>query len=189
MYHDEQDDLASHDFPDYTVKRKRGRPRKTFQPIQKRGNLRLQNKQIIAVPDMKYHERLSYENTRRWCHKNPELAELIADIVEHKHKCSMSLLEHLITVYAKEHKVKMEDGVLLSSRYKSHLPKSYSDPCRRGRRMIMPLKSGRAFETTIAQMNCMKWIVTTCVLRYAEDNFDSIKLSLDAYRKKKKKLP
>lgn len=103
---------------------------------------------------------------------------------------SLRLIDWICTTYSKQHRLlfaKSNGSVIdIHSSYKSHLRsygKSRFDIFRRGTKLTIDV-DGETIETTIAQLNFIRWLVTHDVLVYLEENKDRL---LEMQRESQKK--
>lgn len=95
---------------------------------------------------------------------------------------SLRLIDWICTTYSKQHRLLFArsngTGVVdIHSSYKSHLRsfgKNRFDVFRRGEKFTLSLGEDDHIETTIAQLNFFRWLITHDVLVYLEENKDKI---------------
>jgi len=95
---------------------------------------------------------------------------------------SLRLVDWICTTYSKQHRLLFArsngSGVVdIHASYKSHLRsfgKSRFDVFRRGQKIELQMGGGDPLETTIAQLNFFRWLITHDVLVYLEENKEKI---------------
>jgi hypothetical protein len=109
------------------------------------------------------------------------------DIINGKSKISLRLFDWFITRYANKHKTHYKiDGELfyVHISYKAQLKsykKRYFDPFRRRRKFLYSYSKGNYKQnicTTIGQLNFFRWAFTNEVIKYVEENYDTISKSM-----------
>jgi hypothetical protein len=106
-------------------------------------------------------------------------------------KISLRIVDWFATNYAKKYYTlyvieQTEDNVARRFKvyddYKLKL-KAYSkkrfDPFCRWDRISVPYKNGTFIETTIGQLNFFKWALENCVVKYIDDNYDTIEKDMN----------
>lgn len=89
---------------------------------------------------------------------------------------SLRLIDWICTTYSKKHRLLFArpNGSIVDihSSYKSHLRsfgKNRFDIFRRGKKITIPVDGG-TIETTLAQLNFIRWLINHDVLTYLEEN-------------------
>ena len=106
-------------------------------------------------------------------------------------KISLRIVDWFATNYAKKYYTlyvieQTEDNVARRFKvyddYKLKL-KAYSkkrfDPFCRWDRISVPYKNGTFIETTIGQLNFFKWALENCVVKYIDENYDTIEKDMN----------
>jgi len=142
-------------------------------------------KQILTWEKMSLGQRIKFIEFKKFFRDNSEMLESIVQIIEGKHKVSKRILEHLVTNFANSYKLVLpgKDGpFVVYEQYRLNLPKKNMDPCRRGPRIEFPFKD-RFVETTLQQLESLRWVFTTPIFEYAQKNYDVIKKDLNLAKK------
>ena len=101
-------------------------------------------------------------------------------IINGQSTISLRLVDWFVTNYAKKHFViytlrdfrfKVYDDYKLKLRAYS---KKRFDPFCRWDRIIIPYKDNNSIQTTIGQLNFFKWALENEVIKYIEDNYQTI---------------
>jgi hypothetical protein len=106
---------------------------------------------------------------------------------------SLRDLDHLVTSYAKRHGVMYDVNgkpFLLYQSYKSQLrsyTKQYLDPFKRGTRIGFIYDGVNELETTVGQLNFIKFCIQNDILDYAIENLDDIKKDMNELAARKDK--
>ena len=112
-------------------------------------------------------------------------------IITGESKISLRIVDWFATNYAKKYYTlyvieQTEDNVARRFKvyddYKLKL-KAYSkkrfDPFCRWDRISVPYKNGTFIETTIGQLNFFKWALENCVVKYIDENYDTIEKDMN----------
>lgn len=153
-------------------------------------------KKFLTIEDLSLRQLCSYNHSRRFLQKNPDIADTIQKIIEKDRAkpCSLRVLEHLVTKYSRYYDIRLnsqgEEDVngdfYIADEYFRHLPKQDADPCRRG--PLIEYKHGSSIlETTIPQMASTISICSAPTIKYAQNNFLVIRQHLNKRKKIKTK--
>ena len=141
-----------------------------------------------------------FNKEKQFLRAHPDIAGMVVNIIEQKEPWTLRILEHLITNYAAKYALCLDEhgeeaatgsgggGFCVQEEYRKNLPKTELDPCQRGPRVSLPY-CGRLVETTLPQLKCVIWIVSTPILAYARHNYEAIRkdLNIDKRLEPKKK--
>lgn len=101
----------------------------------------------------------------------------LTDLLARKQGISLRNIEWFITNYSKRRNVTIMDGngktVVVHCAYKSSLDgysKKLFDPFCRTEKIEYTLKDGITMNTTVAQLNFIRWCIKTGILQYIRDN-------------------
>ena len=135
-------------------------------------------KSFLEWENMSQGQKIKVNGFLQYFRDHPEFLDPVVQIIEGKHKVSKRILEHLVTNYAKNYKVILDGYYVVHDQYKLKLPKSNMDPCRRGERILFPYKD-RFVETTLQQLESLKWVMSTNIFAYAVKHYEQIKKDLN----------
>jgi hypothetical protein len=156
-------------------------------------------KKLKDIKDLTIRELCLYNYWRRLLLKEPNLSNTIYELIKKRNPISSRILEHLSTGYARKYNICLDlDGkankngeYIVAEQYFNHLPKTDTDPCRRGDLVEILCENGEILRTTISQLGSAIINCRSPLLKYAQDHVDEIRYDLDIekkiYKKKKKK--
>jgi hypothetical protein len=118
--------------------------------------------------------------------------KIMMNIINGESRISLRIIDWFITNYSKLYYtvypvILNNDEIMrfkVHDQYKNKL-KSFSKKrfdifCRHQRISIVYDKEKNLYlESTIAQLNCFKWVIENCILNFIEDNFDDILLDMN----------
>lgn len=119
-------------------------------------------------------------------YENLDNLNIVNDLLENKlidnKKISLRMIDSFVCNYAKIHNTTylLENGKEFNvyDSYRNELKgnhKQIFDPFRRNSRIYVRVKNAnKILETTIAQLNYFRWIITNNILKYILDNFETI---------------
>jgi hypothetical protein len=108
------------------------------------------------------------------------LTTVLRDSQDHEHRLSLRVLDWLCTNYSKSKAVTLSNGTNpfhVHIEYRNALrgvSKRLFDPFARRQRIIITDVDGNPLETTLGQMNFMRWCIRHDVLHYAIENAKAI---------------
>ena len=113
--------------------------------------------------------------------------ETMLNIITGESKISLRIVDWFATNYAKKYYTLYSIDEIRRFKvyvdYKLKL-KAYSkkrfDPFCRWDRISIPYKNGTCIETTIGQLNFFKWALENKVIKYIEDNYETIEKDMNA---------
>ena len=119
-------------------------------------------------------------------YKKNDNIDKILPIINGEHKISLRIIDWFVTNYSKKNFTNyvMENG----KRFKIYVDyklklKAYSkkrfDPFCRWDRIAIPYNDTTCIQTTLGQLNFFKWILENNILKYIEDNIDSIERDMN----------
>ena len=126
----------------------------------------------------------------------------IIPIINGDSKISLRLIDWFVTNYSKKNYIiyGIQDKRGNKTRFKVYVDyklrlKAYSkrrfDPFCRWDRITIPYKENLHIQTTIGQLNFFKWAIENDIIKYIEDNYDTIEKDMNkrnsTARKKEKK--
>ena len=109
-------------------------------------------------------------------YKNEKNADVLSDILESKNNISLRTIEWFITNYSKKKNVTYQSGDSQFSvhlAYKSSLSgysKKLFDPFCRTKRMMYDIPGHGKIETTVAQLNFLRWCIQHDIINYIDKN-------------------
>jgi hypothetical protein len=116
--------------------------------------------------------------------ERPDIKELMPVLLGTS-PTSLRLIDWFVTNYSKRHSVAyIHDGTefLVYANYKSQL-KAYSkklfDPFCRRERILFEVPGFESFITTVGKLNFFRWAIEKNVLKYIQDNYDSIEKEMN----------
>jgi hypothetical protein len=123
-------------------------------------------------------------------YKNEENLKCMLKIITGESKISLRIVDWFATNYAKKYYTlyNIEDEFGNIKRFKVYVDyklklKAYSkkrfDPFCRWDRISIPYKGDTYIETTIGQLNFFKWTLENNVIKYIEDNYESIEKDMN----------
>jgi len=135
-------------------------------------------------------------------YKNEENMSKMLKIITGESKISLRIVDWFATNYAKKYYTlfNIEDSNGNKRRFKVYVDyklklKAYSkrrfDPFCRWDRISIPYKGETFIETTIGQLNFFKWTLENNVIKYIEENYESIEKDMNSRNstsKRKEKL-
>lgn len=165
--------------------------------VETKKNSRKKPKQIKTPEELTIRELCLFNNLRRTLDQNPGLGEKIYDIIVNRFPSSNRIFEHFYTGYSRKYNVILDqDGqesptgeFIVADEYYKYLPKTDTDPCRRGSLIRHTIETGQVLETTISQLGSNVNICTSPIYNYVKDNAEKIRTDLDKEKgilKKKK---
>jgi len=124
-------------------------------------------------------------------YKNEENLSSMLKIITGESKISLRIVDWFATNYAKKYYTlySFEDAGGLVRRFKVYVDyklklKAYSkkrfDPFCRWDRISIPYKGDTHIETTIGQLNFFKWTLENKVIKYIEDNYETIEKDMNS---------
>jgi hypothetical protein len=124
-------------------------------------------------------------------YKNEDNLNSMLKIITGESKISLRIVDWFATNYAKKYYTlySYEDVHGMTIRFKVYVDyklklKAYSkkrfDPFCRWDRISIPYKCGSHIETTIGQLNFFKWTLENKVIKYIEDNYDTIEKDMNS---------
>lgn len=131
--------------------------------------------------------------------KNSSIKEIeqMIDIINGKSNISLRLLDWFVTRYAKKYKscyvIGDNDRFNVHISYKAQLKsykKKHFDPFRRRKKFYYyydKTDNSRRIHTTIGQLNFFRWAFTNNVIKYVEDNYNTISPAMFQSNKEDKK--
>jgi hypothetical protein len=156
-------------------------------------------KPILTEKDLTLRELYLLNYHKAILLKEPEIAEKLYQINEHRKPISNRGLEHLNTKFSIKYDIRIDENgnadspygqFYITDEYNKNLPKTDIDPCRRGP-LIEYIHNGRVMKTTIAQLGSNIANCRSPIIKYAEKEFHNIQFDHDEERginaKKKKK--
>lgn len=129
---------------------------------------------------------LLLENLLKYYEKS-NLLEKMLSIINGESKISLRIVDWFSTNYAKKNYTvyNLNNG----KRFKVYIDyklklRAYSkkrfDPFCRWERIIIPYKDGISIQTTIGQLNFFKWALENEVIKYIEDNYETIETDMNS---------
>ena len=122
---------------------------------------------------------------------NRDYLELINEIISNKRQIKLAMIDYVVTIYSKRNKSFIElkdDRYFINDEYKNQL-KSYTkrhfDPFKRHKKITFQYDDIE-FQTTVGQLNFLKWAIKNQVIQYIEDNFITIDTSMSKHLEEKK---
>jgi len=122
---------------------------------------------------------------------NRDYLELINEIITNKKKIKLAMIDYVVTIYSKRNKSFIElpnDRYFINDEYKNQL-KSYTkrhfDPFKRHKKISFQYDDIE-FQTTVGQLNFLKWAIKNQVIQYIEDNFITIDDAMSTHLEEKK---
>jgi hypothetical protein len=112
---------------------------------------------------------------------NPYAISTIRDILLHRHTVSLRLLEWVCTNYDNE---KAKSIRASYRREISQFGKKLFDPFRRAHKI-----SAWGLETSIGQLNFLKWVLHTGILQWVVDNVEEIKEDIRIFTSDRRRNP
>jgi len=110
----------------------------------------------------------------------PEHIKQLYLLISSEDKISLRLLEWTVINYAKNESLIINNGI--TDRFSVHVSykatlsgysKDQFDPCCRTERIGIPYLD-KILNTTVAQMNFIRWVITNNILTYIRDNYSAI---------------
>lgn len=132
---------------------------------------------------------LLLETLLKFYNKNDNLDKML-NIISGDSRISLRIVDWFVTNYAKQNYTlyNLTDDYGNTRRFKVYLDyksklKAYSkkrfDPFCRWERISIPYKNNSCIETTIGQLNFFKWILDNKIVKYIEDNYESIEKDMN----------
>jgi len=132
---------------------------------------------------------LLLETLLKFYNKNDNLDKML-NIISGESRISLRIVDWFVTNYAKQNYTlyNLTDDYGNIRRFKVYLDyksklKAYSkkrfDPFCRWDRISIPYKNDSCIETTIGQLNFFKWILDNKIVKYIEDNYDTIEKDMN----------
>ena len=122
---------------------------------------------------------------------NRDYLELINEIISNKRQIKLAMIDYVVTIYSKRNKSFIElkdDRYFINDEYKNQL-KSYTkrhfDPFKRHKKITFQYDDIE-FQTTVGQLNFLKWAIKNQVIQYIEDNFITIDGAMSKHLEEKK---
>jgi hypothetical protein len=119
-------------------------------------------------------------------YKDEKIMDRMLKIITGESKVSLRIVDWFATNYAKKYYTvySLEDAKRFKVYFDYKLKlKAYSkkkfDPFCRWDRIIVPYKNGTCIETTIGQLNFFKWALENNVIKYIEENYDTIEKDMN----------
>ena len=158
-------------------KRKRDERDETIPANNKRRKI-----EFLEFHEMTFRQRVEYYACLNWLAKHPTEAEIIISIIRKEQSIAQRIIEHVTTFYARRYNLVLEnDSFNVRERFKAKLNGSRKDPNCRGPRIKIVYKN-KIVVTTLEQLACLIFVVSTPVYQYIVDNYDLIKNDLN-YRR------
>jgi len=132
---------------------------------------------------------LLLETLLKFYNQNDNLDKML-NIISGDSRISLRIVDWFVTNYAKQNYTlyNLTDDYGNTRRFKVYLDyksklKAYSkkrfDPFCRWERISIPYKNNSCIETTIGQLNFFKWILDNKIVKYIEDNYESIEKDMN----------
>jgi hypothetical protein len=123
-----------------------------------------------------------FESIEKFYNSDPKNADILKDILTKKKGVSLRNLEWFITNYSKKKNIQYttKDGkaFIVHCNYKSTLDgysKKLFDPFCRTRKFEYQMPNGTdTIQTTVAQLNFIRWCIKNNIIDYIIDNKDSL---------------
>ena len=122
---------------------------------------------------------------------NRDYLELINEIITNKRQIKLAMVDYVVTIYSKKNKSFIplkDDSYFINDEYKNQL-KSYTkrhfDPFKRHKKITFQYDDIE-FQTTVGQLNFLKWAIKNKVIKYIEDNFNAIESEMSKHLEEKK---
>ena len=122
---------------------------------------------------------------------NRDYLELINLIITNKRQIKLAMIDYVVTIYSKKNKSfipLVDDSYFINDEYKNQL-KSYTkrhfDPFKRHKKITFQYDDIE-FQTTVGQLNFLKWAIQNKVIHFIEDNFSTIDSAMSKHLEEKK---
>ena len=123
---------------------------------------------------------------------NRDYLETINEIINNKRLIKLAMIDYVVTIYSKKNKsfIELEDDrYYINDQYKNQL-KSYTkrhfDPFKRHEKITFQYAKIE-FQTTVGQLNFLKWAIQNKVIQYIENNFTDIDNAMCKHLEEKKR--